>query len=113
MSDYVDVVDVAKQVRANIKAAQKTGQIDPDVTVRVRVGRASMCQEVNVFIQGTKLTDGFLMRPEQERREHGWATAAAVKLANQVRACMGPAEAWADGRMNFSCLYFRNGLCAP
>lgn len=110
---YADPVDVARLVRANIKAAQKVGELDPDVTVRVTIGRASMCQEVNVRIQGDKLTNDYLLRPENERREHGCWTPAALELAAQVRKLMAPAEEWHDGRMKFACLYFRNGLVAP
>lgn len=113
VGEYVDVTDIAKQVRGDIRRAQKAGGIDQDVTIRVRVGRASMCLEVNVWITGEKLTNEYLLRPEEERRIHGCWTSAALELAAKVRKHMGPAEDWQDGRMKFACLYFRDGLCAP
>jgi len=104
---YVDATDIAKQVRANVKAAQKAGELPPDVKVSVTIGRASMCSEVNVRIRGDKLTSEYLFTDQ-----HRW-TPQAIELAGKVRALMGPAEEWEDGRMKFACLYFRDGLCAP
>jgi hypothetical protein len=112
-SAYVQPKDIAAQVRANIKAAQKAGDLDPSLKIRVRTGLASMCSEVNVHIQGEQLTNEYLLRPEEERREHGCWTPEALKLAAQVRGLMAPALEWEDGRMKFACLYFRDGLVAP
>jgi hypothetical protein len=113
VSDYVEPKTIAAQVRANVKAAQKAGRLPKDVTIRVRTELASMCAEVAVKIQGDKLTNDFLLRPEAERADHGCWTAEATALAGQVRECMGPALAWHDGRMHFAFLYFRDGLMAP
>ena len=110
---YTDATDIARDIRAAIKQAQKAGHLDRDVKVSVRVGRASMCTEINVRIQGDKLTNEWLLRPDEQRAEHGCWTEQATELAGKVRALMGPAEEWHDGKMRFSCLYFRGGLCAP
>lgn len=111
--DYVEPKTIAAQVRANVKQAQKDGTLDPKWKIRVRTGLASMCSEVNVTIQGDELTDEWILRPEEDRRTHGAFTTQAVELAAQVRALMGPAVEWENGRTRFACLYFRDGLCAP
>lgn len=112
-TEYVEPKTIAAQVRANIKAAQKTGTLDPTLKISVRTGLASMCSEVNVFVRGDSLTNEWLLRPEDERQDHGAWTPQAVALSAQIRALMTPALEWEDGRMKFTCLYFRDGLCAP
>lgn len=112
-TSYADPVEIAKRVRANIRSAQKAGKLATDLTIRVRIRRASMCTEINVYITGDKLTNDYLVRPENERREHGCWTPAALELAATVHPLMDEAEQWSDGRMRFACLYFRDGLCAP
>jgi hypothetical protein len=72
-----------------------------------------MCSEVNVYVRGDQLTNEWLLRPDNERREHGCWTPQALTLATKVRELMAPAMDWEDGRMKFACLYFRDGLCAP
>jgi hypothetical protein len=110
---YVEPKTIAAQVRANIKAAQKNGTLDPKWEISVRTDRASLCSSVDVWIRGEELTNEWLIRPEEERRAHGVWTAQAVELAGQVRALMVPALEWEDGYMRFASLYFRDGLCAP
>src|SRR5438445_11363337 len=102
---YIDATDIAREVRVNVKKAQKGGALDRGVKVSVRVARASMCTEINVWVRGDKLTNTYLLRPEGERREHGCWTPAALELATKMHELMAKAEEWADGRMRFTCLY--------
>lgn len=113
MSEYVDASEIARQVRVNIKAAQNAQQLDRDLRISVRTRRASLMSEVAVFIRGDKLTNRYLLRPIEERAEHGCWTPDALRIAGKVRELMGPAWAWEDGRGRFATLYFRDGLCAP
>lgn len=105
--------EYAAEIRAAIKAAQRSGDLDRKWKISVRTEQASMCSVVAVYIGGDHVTDEFLFRPEDERRAHGWCTAQARALSDQVRTYMTPAEQWADGRMHFLSLYFRDGLMAP
>lgn len=50
---FRDVVDIAKDVRRDLKAAQKTGDLPAQVRFSVRAGRASMMQEIVISIGGT------------------------------------------------------------
>ena len=49
---YQDAALIAKQVRADIKQAQKTGLIPTDLKVSVRCDKYSMGQSVNVSLTG-------------------------------------------------------------
>jgi len=111
-TEYRPAKSYAAEIRANIKAAQKSRQLDPKWKIRVRTELASMCAEVAVHIQGDAVTDEFLFGNSRTEYGHARYTDEALAVAAQVRELMAPAANWHDGRMHFLFLYWRDGLMA-
>lgn len=101
---------VADTVRAAIKAAQRSGNLDQRWQVTVRVVPPVMSTDIVVTVVNT--TDEFLFETVGGQRRY---TGQARALAGQVRALMGPAVAWAqeDRSVRFANLYFQDGYGAP
>lgn len=99
----------AAEIRKNIKAAQKSGGLDPKWQISVHTKLASMCAEVSVNVRNVR---DHIELFDENGDLRTWS-AEAVALAEQVRGYMAPAADWHDGRMHFLFLYFGGGLMAP
>src|SRR5258706_10773910 len=60
----------AAEVRAAVKAAQKSGLLDPTWKIRVRTELSHMCAEVGVSIEN--VTDDFLFVPAPADDQYHW-----------------------------------------
>lgn len=102
----------AAEIRKNIKAAQKSGELDPKWQISVQTELASMCAEVAVSVRNVREHIELFTETDCHPGCQRW-TDEAIALAEQVRGYMAPAADWHDGRMHFLFLYFGGGLMAP
>jgi hypothetical protein len=108
----MDAKDLAATARKALRAAtKKDGDVLHGLTVSVRVERASMCTEIAITITG--VDEAAILRPEDERDEHGCWTVRAREISDRVHELAADAVAWSDGRMRFTFVYFFSGLIAP
>jgi hypothetical protein len=111
-STYRAPKEYAAEIRNSIKAAQKSGELDPKWKISVRTELASMCAEIAVSITNARDHIELFVEDEDTLPGGRWSD-EAFDLAKQVRKYMAPAEDWHDGRMHFLFLYFGGGLLAP
>jgi len=79
-----DVADVAKDVRKDLKKAQKTGDLPAQAKFSVRIRRASMMQEIVVRISGMPARDMYF-RVGSDEYGYDQMTTAATALVEKVR----------------------------
>jgi hypothetical protein len=111
-------VQVAKEVRAALNAARKSGRIDRGFEFRVRIDDSTTHQDVNIRMVGAATPDEFLFSYGPDLDDFGqprrrWSDAATA-LTGLVRDVIAPVvRDWDDGRYRFITLGFKDGMGAP
>lgn len=102
----------AAEIRKNIKAAQRSGELDPKWKISVRTELDSLCAEVVVRVENAR-NQLELFTKDDDRLTGYHYSDEAIELVGQIRRYMAPAAEWHDGRRRFLFLYLSGGLLAP
>lgn len=80
---YARATEIAKAVRADVKAAQAAGDLPAGITVSVRASYASMCQSVDLAVTAG-IDDEFLYEPQRDQHGTRVYTPAARELRDRL-----------------------------